>query len=516
MNIIDVDSGVDVVGRKYDVCIVGAGAAGCYLAARLARDGRAVALIEAGGLKDESYGEGWFDALQAGAPYSGATLGRFFGLGGSTSRWGGCLIPHNSSDLRQSDVYSHVWEHVVSTVSMHARTVLRNLKWQVEDDSSPTWAPPPRLATRFGDSGELQLLQSLYLPFRLKRLSWLMQELAENADLDLFVNGSVSGWKPSDAAHFNFEIKEAQVKGRSGHLLKLTFDQIIIAAGALESTRCLLEIRDLLPNGAIEGEASIGRYLSDHLSVSAADIAPESRELCAHLFAPRFEKGWMRSTRMIETEHAQRSFAHVIFENESRAFVVAKKVFLGVQARRWPDVSCKEAAAATIGGMKMAWDRYIKNILHVPYGTACHLQVDMEQTSSSENRIFLSNGSADSVGRRRLVIDWDVRPRDMTALRQLAETYIDSWGGNSGLPRLRARDFSGPGAKAYDAYHPVGTTRMGGDSEAVLDLHLRVKGAGQVWCASTSALPSAGTANPTFTLLCLCEGLVQQIERATS
>jgi choline dehydrogenase-like flavoprotein len=48
---------------------------------------------------------------------------------------------------------------------------------------------------------------------------------------------------------------------------------------------------------------------------------------------------------------------------------------------------------------------------------------------------------------------------------------------------------------------------MGNDPESTLDLSLGVKGCRNLYVLSTGALPSAGTANPTFTMLCLGEQL---------
>ena len=65
--------------------------------------------------------------------------------------------------------------------------------------------------------------------------------------------------------------------------------------------------------------------------------------------------------------------------------------------------------------------------------------------------------------------------------------------------------------KPHDAYHPVGVCRMGTDSEAVVDQNLKVWGIENMWVVSTAVLPSAGTANPTFTMLCLAEALVEHM-----
>jgi choline dehydrogenase-like flavoprotein len=90
----------------------------------------------------------------------------------------------------------------------------------------------------------------------------------------------------------------------------------------------------------------------------------------------------------------------------------------------------------------------------------------------------------------------------------LANRILSVWpGGISGFPKLIPKLTGNALNKPYDAYHPVGTCRMGMDSESVVDLNLKVWGTENLWVLSTAVLPSAGDANPTFTLLCLAHSL---------
>jgi choline dehydrogenase-like flavoprotein len=52
---------------------------------------------------------------------------------------------------------------------------------------------------------------------------------------------------------------------------------------------------------------------------------------------------------------------------------------------------------------------------------------------------------------------------------------------------------------------------MGDGAEGVVDRELRVNGLDNAWVASTAVLPGAGTANPTFTLLCLANRLASRL-----
>ena len=116
--------------RQCDVCVVGAGAAGIYLAVELANRGLDVILLEAGNKACTDASAIGFDAQFDADLYPGATLGRFFGLGGSTSRWGGALAPHTEHDLRSAtSIDAEAWQHIVQAVTDKTALVLNKLGW---------------------------------------------------------------------------------------------------------------------------------------------------------------------------------------------------------------------------------------------------------------------------------------------------------------------------------------------------------------------------------------------------
>ena len=82
------------ITRDCEVCIVGGGAAGIYLATELSRKGVDTILLEAGGKTTTNSTSAGFNINSEGELYLGATKGRYFGLGGTTAHWGGVLVPH--------------------------------------------------------------------------------------------------------------------------------------------------------------------------------------------------------------------------------------------------------------------------------------------------------------------------------------------------------------------------------------------------------------------------------------
>ena len=98
-----------------DVCIVGAGAAGLYLAGRLARSGRSVVLLEAGGSVCEPGASVGIEAVFAGAPYRGAVEGARIWLGRFDIAMGWFVgAPLELDRAAASEPHAIAWTHIVT------------------------------------------------------------------------------------------------------------------------------------------------------------------------------------------------------------------------------------------------------------------------------------------------------------------------------------------------------------------------------------------------------------------
>ena len=95
---------------KTQVCIIGAGTAGIFLAQLLRKAGIKVVVLEAGDEASKSPEAVGQHCIQKGIRYRGAEAGRSFGLGGTSVLWGGQLIPLTASDMaRRSNVGFDPW-----------------------------------------------------------------------------------------------------------------------------------------------------------------------------------------------------------------------------------------------------------------------------------------------------------------------------------------------------------------------------------------------------------------------
>jgi choline dehydrogenase-like flavoprotein len=136
-----------------------------------------------------------------------------------------------------------------------------------------------------------------------------------------------------------------------------------------------------------------------------------------------------------------------------------------------------------------------------------HLMTRQEQAPNPNSRVTLST-EKDAMGMPRVRFDWQLTELDKRSIR----TYYKLLGqemGRTGIGRVQMREWLLSDDRTWPSFisggwHHMGTTRMHDDpKQGVVDANCRVHGIGNLYVAGAAVYPTAGSANPTLTLVAL-------------
>ncbi len=509
------------------VCIIGAGTAGIFLAQELRRRGLTVVMLEAGDQTARTPGDVDQNCEQRGIRYRGAELGRSFGLGGTSVLWGGQMLPIARSDLadRSSAGFS-VWPISYSELADYFPSVQRALGIE-ESDSQDDAADGALMADRFpilrdfGSDFELRL--STWLPFKMRNFAkGFAKSLQGDAGLTVWLSAEVVGLTPSVSIEAG-KLETVKAVSPNGRTLDARAEIVVICAGALESTRLLLAHDEATAGSITAAGAPLGRYFSDHLSVPCGRFFCRDWRTFNQAVGSIFQRGLMRTPRLELSAEAQRertltsAFAHFSFiTHGDTGFDVVRSGLRRRQGKQQPLGLTPTLLSRVVTDVSaMAYWSFVYKRLWFPRRADVFLQVDIEQSPNPDSRLSLSE-NRDRLGRKRLIIDWGITPEDVRVIRQVAELTLAAWR-QSPLCKAADLQLSLPEQfdrfeTLYDVYHPTGSLRMGASpADSVVDRDLRLWAMENCYVSTTAVFPSAGSANPGMTHLALTARLAAHI-----
>jgi choline dehydrogenase-like flavoprotein len=507
-----------------DVCILGAGPVGLTLACALAKRGHRVAILEIGGATPRVAAESsalHFDRRV----YRGATVGRALGLGGTSALWGGQLLPVRAADLlARTQIAAPAWPIPYSQLEPYfgALQDLLGLASSGFGLDSLRAHPHALSAMNFTD----------WQPRLSKWLAFGRRNFTKTLSANLRGSARIALWLNAETGRFalakdggKWRIRELVAASPSGGELRVQPKSLVIAGGALESARLVLELDELAGSLSPGVSEFAGRFLHDHLSLRIARVTVLDRAEFERRFAPFFEGATMRSLRMelppeILHDHGLPAlYAHFIAEAPpGSGFAVIRDLLRAAQSG---DARLALDASRRLPGSlpeiaRILYHRAATHRLAFADRSDFFLHVDLEQAPLPANRVYL--GTSRDGARRDLHIDWDVDPGAPRIARCVQGFFERFWERNAlgGIARLDFLDLADDARawnhNVYDLYHPAGTTRMSADpSTGVVDTDLRIHGAANAYVVGSSVFPSLGAANPTFTAMALALRLADRL-----
>jgi choline dehydrogenase-like flavoprotein len=489
-----------------DVVVVGAGLAGLVLAARLSRSGMRVLVLESGGESQSLDVHPLNEVVQIGQTYAGASVGRFRCLGGTSTRWGGAMLPFLPCDVGPHTAgWNGGWPLTLDAVSGTFAELERLFQL-------PLGTYEPELpGTADGCDSAFFTRSAKWPPFRMRNAAHVFRREIASAGIQIWLNATVTRFQMDDAGR----LATVTATSPAGTEICIASPVFVLAAGAIESTRLLLLLDAQHGEQIFKPGNVLGRYFYDHLAAPAGTITPIDRTALNAAFAMRFAGGGMRDRRLEPAVELRArnglpgAFVNVLaLSDNTDGFAALRSIYRDIQRRTPVQLQDLGHVLSDFEWFARAvWWRFAKGRLLAPTGARFEAYLNIEQKPDANNQIILAPEARDVFGNPLAQIDWRVRDADIANFHSLQHELVAYWAGSRnaqlGVLHPVPQDvWKAVLCGASDIFHPGGSTRMGtGSSDGVVDVNLKTFQVDNLYVVSTSVFPSGGSANPSFMLM---------------
>jgi choline dehydrogenase-like flavoprotein len=497
------------------ICVIGAGFAGLVASLRLAKQGYSVVLLESGYQTLEPDIDELNRADTSSTSYAGAMTGRLRGLGGTSRRWGGRLLPLTPHDTGPRPHLSlDGWPFPIHELDIYTPEIeeLFGLDNSAFEGDVLDGIDPNSVIPRCDPDIHIRLPK--WPNFRRRNIGQLLQrQITRSSALQLYLGATVCGLGVDPATG---RLTSVEARSLSGRKLTVNADQFLISAGTIETTRLLLILDQQSQNRAFERCNALGHYFQDHIRLEVGRLLPTDDDRVTRLFGYDYWGSTRRKLYFQLSDQAQDANAVASAYAEVRLHISDGTPLDRLRALV-RDFQRHEIQHSLRKLLYLLVDRDLLTNLglwraltqqtFLPPAAELRLDVRIEQIPVYDNQITLSQ-KRDRFGVPLPKLEWAPGETELRTFLHTVQCLSNFWI-RAGIEPLCPVIWN-PGvlegtlslSDSVDTSHPSGTTRMGTmPAESVVNADLQCHAIPNIWIASASTFPTAGSANPTFTII---------------
>jgi len=477
-----------------DLCIVGAGAAGITVARSFLTSGYTVCLMESGRFKPgrETQGlyKGWTefnDEPKSDAYLHGSRL-RYFG--GSTNHWAGLCRILDPIDFRKRDWVEHSgWPIDESDIKPYYTKAAEIVEIEPfkDYDNEATDCSDDRAVI---DSDSIcSKIFHISTPTRFGRK--YRKELVDADNVNVCINANVLRISLNENGD---SVEHVTCGTLTGIRFNVAAKYFILSTGGIENARILLLSNKIQKNGIGNSHDQVGRYFMEH---------PQYPHAANIVFTGNSEK-----LSKYDRSKNTKSFAVLGFtdqmQQKNRLLNTAIQIVTSQKNSR---------KVLDAGDVIRFFDilRTGRSSNEGPY--FAQMLMISELNPDPNNRVFLDD-EVDRLGLRRARLKLRLTKQHISTITKSIRLFATELAKESnGRLRIDFRE-DDPTRRGYyfPANHHAGTTRMSESPKyGVVDSDCKIHGISNLFVAGSSVFPTAGFANPTFTIVALALRLSDHI-----
>ncbi|MEJ8571190.1 GMC family oxidoreductase [Microbaculum marinum] len=507
------------------VCVVGTGPAGITLALELARQGVDVVLMESGGRTYEAETQALYDGEVVGDPNTDVSSSRLRQFGGTSGHWTGLCAPLDPIDFeKRPGVPDSGWPITRADLDPYYARAQPYLQlgpfdydftaWQAKLDRAPLPLDPAMVRDAVYQQSP---------PTRFEETYWETIEATDRIACFLHANLVDIELADDAVAHFEFSTLD-------GRRIRVSATHYVLACGGIENARILLNCNRQRVAGIGNEHDLVGRYYMDHLNCETSTILFAEDDIDLGLYDQVIEtgvaslsvglklpaevmreEGLLNNTAFLVPEYDDATFNDDFRDRGWVSFSTMVKSFSrGRVPDRFAENYCNAVEDIDVIGVGV-YRHVMRHFVPAGRTVAARLRQDAEPSPRADSRVYLTDDT-DPLGWRRIALDWQIAPSDLDSLRRTHE-HIGAAVGAAGLGRLKLGIPDPPDLDVvFTGYHHIGTTRMHDSPRSgVVDANCKVHSVKNLYMAGSSVFTTAGTANPTLTIVALAARLADHL-----
>ena len=516
---------------EFDICIIGAGAAGITVAREFAGFGVRVCILESGGFEFEPDTQNLYDFESVGLPRAPHLATRLRYFGGATNHWTGRCAPLSALDFEKRDWVPHsgwpisrksldpYYERASETLGLGPH-IYDQRTWEILGDERPDpWFNRDKLRTQFWQFSTG--LKSSRLPRQFGKA--YRESLQKAKNITVLLHANVTNIQTSDSRQ---AVTHLDVASLGGTTVQIKSKRYVLACGGIENARLLLASNKANPAGTGNQHGNVGRYFMEHPRGDCGLVAGEDLyDLQDHLQS--FWHDDIKGVRHVylagaaASDKLQKSakilncdLSIKILEEAESGTRALERLLKGTSPDSGGDVwkVVKDLGEVLDNSKRRFYNKQPPIITPTRVTLECHI----EQAPNPDSRITLAD-KRDALGIPLTKIDWRLTDRERHAIRTLSK-HIATEFARLKMGRVRLADWvlddsdnwtSGVG----EGSHHMGSTRMSENARSgVVDQNCKVHGIDNLFIAGSSVFATSGCVNPTLTIVALATRLADHLK----